>query len=102
MICDHCTHVRYSRDGGSTYCGRSGKYKNICRFNPNLETCPVCGGKVKVGHACDEYFITPRIKTEGCYFCKGGFPERRKNKGDVAIAWNRMAEYRKRGIRPPV
>ena len=93
MICDYCTHVKYSRDGGSTYCGRSGKYKYICHFNPALDPCPKCGGKVKLGYACGEYFIMP--KGEGCDFCNG-FNEMHSSEVNETMAWDSKVEHAKK------
>lgn len=96
--CDYCTHVRYSRDGGSTYCGRSGKYKYICRFHPALDDCPSCGGKVKIGYACGEYFIMPK-SGEGCKVC-GHFTKMHSSEQQMTKTWDDAVSNMKSGKIP--
>lgn len=96
MICDYCTHVRYSADGGSTYCGRSGKYKGICRFNPNLEKCPQCGSKVRLARIWEDSYIIAPKDYDGCIYCRN-FTDKPSTKEKVTEQWNDAVCRIKRG-----
>lgn len=43
--CDFCKSVRYTKDGGSTYCGRR---NGVCKFEPKVERTKVCSDCARV------------------------------------------------------
>ena len=54
-------------------------------FDAGLLLCPNCGGSMKMGHVCGEYFVFS--KAIGCDWCNG-FLEMHTTAEEEREAWN--------------